>query len=332
MAKLKLTLACGNYDRTRALSEGIIQPEGIDLNYIPLGPGEIFWRMLNNGEFDASEMSLSTYTILRSQGDTRFIALPVFPSRVFRHGCIYVNADARIQKPQDLKGKRMGVGDYQMTAAVWVRGLLQHEYQLLPEEVQWVVAAPVCAGMELPGRVRIAHIDSGQNLERMLESGEIDALASVVMPKALFAEKAVVKRLFPNYRDVEVDYYRRTQIFPIMHTLVLKSELFRREPWVAISLYKAFVQAKDLNYKRLYDTNALVASLPWLVDEIESSRRIFGPEIWDYSIEGSRPTLEAFVQYLEEQQLTRNRMNVKELFAANISPEFLRYLRGTGEA
>jgi 4,5-dihydroxyphthalate decarboxylase len=332
MAKLKLTLACGNYDRTRALSEGIIQPEGIDLNYIPLGPGEIFWRMLNNGEFDASEMSLSTYTILRSQGDTRFIALPVFPSRVFRHGCIYVNADAGIQRPQDLKDKRLGVGDYQMTAAVWVRGLLQHEYQVLPEEVQWVVAAPVCAGIEFPARVRISHIDSGQNLERMLESGEIDALASVVMPKALFAEKAIVKRLFPNYREIETDYYRRTRIFPIMHTLVLKTELFRREPWVAISLYKAFVQAKDLNYKRLYDSNALLASLPWLVDEIESARRIFGSEIWDYSIEGSRPTLEAFVQYMEEQQLTRNPMKVEELFAANISPEFLRYLRGTGEA
>ncbi len=332
MAKLKLTLACGNYDRTRALLDGIIQPEGIDLNYIPLGPGEIFWRMLNNGEFDASEMSLSTYTILRSQGDTRFIALPVFPSRVFRHGCIYVHVDAGIQGAQDLKGKRVGVGDYQMTAAVWVRGLLQHEYQVLPEEVQWVVAAPVCDGIELPARVRIAHIDSGQNLERMLESGEIDALASVVMPKALFAEDAVVKRLFSNYREIETDYYRRTRIFSIMHTLVLKNELFQKEPWVAISLYKAFVQAKDLNYKRLYDSNALAASLPWLVDEIENARRIFGSEIWDYSIEGSRPTLEAFVQYLEEQQLTQRRMQVEELFAANISPEFLRYLRGTGEA
>lgn len=332
MAKLKLTLACGNYDRTRALIDGTVQPEGIDLNYITLGPGEIFWRMLNNEEFDASEMSLSTYTILRSQGDTRFTALPVFPSRVFRHGCIYVNAGAGIQKPQDLKGKRMGVGDYQMTAAVWVRGLLQHEYQVGPEDVEWVVAAPVCAGIELPERVHISHIDSGQSLERKLESGEIDALASVVMPKALFAEKPAVKRLIPNYREIETDYYRRTGIFPIMHTFVVKTELFQREPWVALSLYKAFVQAKDLNFKRLYDTNALVVSLPWLVDDIESTRRIFGPEIWDYSIEGSRPTLEAFVQYLEEQKLVRRPMTVEELFPAAISPEFVRYLKGTGEA
>ncbi|HEX9144687.1 MAG TPA: ABC transporter substrate-binding protein [Candidatus Binatia bacterium] len=332
MAKLKLTLACGSYDRTRALNDGSVQPEGIDLNYVTLGPGEIFWRMLNNEDFDASEMSLSTYTILRSQGDERFIALPVFPSRIFRHGCVYVNTDSGIEKPQGLRGKRFGVGDYQMTAAVWVRGFLQHEYQVLPEEMHWVTAAPVCGGIELPTKVRISHIDAGQSLERMLETGEIDALASVVMPQSLFAEKPVVKRLFPNYREVETDYYRRTRIFPIMHTLVLKTEIFRREPWAAISLYKAFVQAKDANYKRLYDSNTLGASLPWLIDEIENARLIFGPEIWDYSIEGSRPTLEAFVQYLDEQKLTRRRMTVEELFVSNISPEFLRYLRGTGEA
>lgn len=332
MAKLKLTMACGSYDRTRALIDGTVQPEGIDLNFVPLGPGEIFWRMLNNEEFDASEMSLSTYTILRSQGDKRFIALPVFPSRVFRHGCIYVNADSGIEKPQDLRGKRFGVGDYQMTAAVWVRGLLQHEYQVLPEEMHWVTAAPVCAGIELPAQVRISHIEAGQSLERMLEKGGIDALASVVMPQSLFAEKPLVKRLFPNYREVETDYYRRTAIFPIMHTLVLKGVVFDREPWAAISLYKAFVQAKDLNYRRLYDSNTLAVSLPWLIDDIENARRVFGPEIWDYSIEGSHPTLEAFVQYLAEQKLTRRRMKVEELFAANISPEFLRYLKGTGEA
>ena len=332
MAKLKLTLACGNYDRTRALIEGSVQPEGIDLNYLPLGPGEIFWRMLNNEEFDASEMSLSTYTILRSQGDERFIALPVFPSRTFRHSCIYVHSTAGVQRPRDLKGKRIGVGDYQMTAAVWVRGLLNQEYQVLADEVHWVVATPVCAGIELPANIRISQIDSGQSLERMLEAGEIDALVSVVMPRSIIAENPLVKRLFPNFREVETEYYRRTKIFPIMHTLVLKTELFEREPWAAISLYKAFVEAKEVNYGRLYDSNALVASLPWLIDEIETCRRIFGRDIWDYSIEGSRPTLEAFLRYLDVQGLTRRPVSIEELFVANIRPEFLHYLRGTGEA
>ena len=332
MAKLKLTLACGNYDRTRALIEGSVQPEGIDLNCLPLGPGEIFWRMLNNEEFDASEMSLSTYTILRSQGDERFIALPVFPSRTFRHSCIYVHSTAGVQRPRDLKGKRIGVGDYQMTAAVWVRGLLNQEYQVLADEVHWVVATPVCAGIELPANIRISQIDSGQSLERMLEAGEIDALVSVVMPRSIIAENPLVKRLFPNFREVETEYYRRTKIFPIMHTLVLKTELFEREPWAAISLYKAFVEAKEVNYGRLYDSNALVASLPWLIDEIETCRRIFGRDIWDYSIEGSRPTLEAFLRYLDVQGLTRRPVSIEELFVSNIRPEFLHYLRGTGEA
>jgi len=330
MAKLKLTLACGDYDRTRALIDGRVQPEGIDLNHLPLTPGETFWRMLNNEEFDASEMSLSTYTILRSQGDQRFIALPVFPSRTFRHSCIYVHS-ATIQRPQDLKGKRIGVGDYQMTAAVWVRGLLNHEYQVPPDEVHWVAATPVCNGIDLPAQIPISQINSGQSLEQMLETGEIDALVSVVIPRSMIAEKQVVKRLIPNFREVETEYYRRTKIFPIMHTLVLKADLFQREPWIAVSLYKAFVLARDLNYRRLYDSNALVASLPWLIDEIETSRRIFGEEIWDYSIEGSRPTLEAFVQYLDEQGLTRRRMSVEELFVPNVRSELFRYLGGTGE-
>jgi len=331
MAKLKLTLACGNYDRTRALMDGTVQPEGIDLNYLPIGPGEIFWRMLNNEEFDASEMSLSTYTILRSQEDQRFIALPVFPSRVFRHSSIYIHSATGIQKPQDLKGKRVGVGDYEMTAAVWVRGFLQHEYQVSPDELRWVVGAPVRSGIDLPGQVPIERISPGQSLEKMLEAGEIDALISVVIPQSFRAKNSRVKRLFPNYREVETEYYRRTRIFPIMHTFVLKTDLFQNEPWIAISLYKAFVQAKELNYRRLYDSNALVVSLPWIVDEIEASRRIFGEDIWDYSIEGSRPTLDALVQYLDEQGLARRRMRVEELFVSNIRPELLHYLRATGE-
>ena len=332
MAKLKLTLACGDYDRTHALVDGSVQIEGIDLNYIPLIPGEIFWRMLNNEEFDASEMSLSTYTILRSQGDQRFIALPVFPSRVFRHSSIYIHSDAGIQKPQDLKGKRIGVGDYQMTAAVWVKGLLKHEYQVPAEDVHWVIATPVCAGVKIPAQIHIEQIDPGQSFDRMLEAGEIDALISVTFPKPFLAKRPEVQRLFPSYRKVEAEYYLRTRIFPIMHTLVLKSDLFHREPWTAVSLYKAFIQAKELNYRRMYDPNALVVSLPWIIDEIESARSTFGEAIWDYSIEGSRPTLEALVQYLDEQGLTRRRMDVQELFAPNIRADLLHYLKGTGEA
>ncbi len=310
--------------------DGTVQPEGIDLNYIPLVPGETFWRMLNNGEFDASEMSLSSYTILRSQDDQRFIALPVFPSRVFRHSAIYIHSDSDIQKPQDLKGRRIGVADYQMTAAIWVRGLLEHEYNVPADKVRWVVGTPVHA-VKLPAHISIEQVSAGRSLETMLEEKEIDALMSVVIPKSFYAKRSPIKRLFQNPREVEVDYYRRTRIFPIMHTFVLKSELFDKEPWIAVSLYKAFVQARDLNYRWLYETTALSASLPWIIDELETCHRIFGENIWDYSIEGSRPTLEALVQYLDEQQLTRRRMKIEELFVPNIRPELLHYLRSTGE-
>lgn len=330
MAKIKLTLACGNYDRTRALMDGTARPEGVDLNYIPLGPSETFWRMLNNEEFDASEMSLSSYTIMRSEGDDRFVALPVFPSRIFRHSCLYVHADSEVRSPGDLKDKRIGVGDYQMTAAVWVRGFLQHDYQVRPEDVSWIVGQAV-RRIRNPEGVRIDTMEPGGSLDEMLEAGELDALISVVLPRPFLAGSPRVRRLFPDHRQVEIDYYRRTGIFPIMHTLVIRRRIFEANPWLAISLYKAFVAAKELNYRRLYDTNALAASLPWLIDEIESLRRIFGDDIWDYSVRGSRPTLEALVAYLDEQGLSRRPMRVEELFAPNIREEFSHYMRAIGE-
>lgn len=327
MANLKLTLACGRYDRTQALLDGRVQPEGAELTFLPLRPGETFWRMLNHGEFDVSEMSLSSYTILRSEGDERFIALPVFPSRVFRHSAVYVRADSKFESPADLKGKRIGVGDYQMTAAVWVRGFLSRDYGVSPRDVAWV-AGKAIRSIRVPEGLRLETLASGDSLEAMLERGEIDALVSVMMPPALGTS---VRRLYRNSRDVEAEYYRRTGIFPIMHTLVLKRALYESNPWLAVSVYKAFCKARDLAYHSMYDTDALSVSLPWVIDEVEASRNIFGPHIWDYSIEGSRPTLEALVSYLDEQQLTRRKMKVEELFAPNISPALLDYLHATGE-
>jgi len=330
MAKIKLTLACGSYDRTRALMDGTVRPEGVDLNYIPLGPSETFWRMLNNEEFDVSEMSLSSYTIMRSEGDDRFVALPVFPSRIFRHSCLYVFSGSGVQSPGDLKGKQIGVGDYQMTAAVWVRGFLQHDHQVRPESMSWIVGQPI-REIKNPEGVRVETTEPGQSLDEMLEAGEIDALISVVLPRPFLAGSPRVRRIFPDHRKVELDYYRRTGIFPIMHTLVIRRRIYEADPWLAISLYKAFVKAKEHNFRRLYDTNALTASLPWLIDEIESLRRIFGDDIWDYSVKGSRPTLEALVAYLDEQGLSRRRMTVEELFAPNIREEFSRYMHAIGE-
>lgn len=317
-----LTLACGRYDRTQALIDGRVRPEGVELNYLALKPGETFWRQLNHEEFDASEMSLSSYSILRSEGDERFIAIPVFPSRTFRHSALYVKEDSSIAKPEELRGKRIGVGDYQMTAAVWVRGLLQHEYGVRPEEMHWIAGHPI-RRIAPPEGVRLEHL-SGAPLEEMLARGEIDALLSVVLPRNLGAG---VRRLFRDFRAVECAYYRRTRIFPIMHTLALKRCLYERHPWLAVSLYKAFREARDLAYRWIYDTDALAVSLPWVIDELERTREV----AWDYSVEGSRPTLEALVQYLDEQRLTRRRMRVEELFVPNVDQALERYLKATGE-
>jgi 4,5-dihydroxyphthalate decarboxylase len=321
---MRLTLACGRYDRTQALIDGRVRIEGVDeLTYLALRPGETFWRMLNHEEFDASEMSLSSYSILRSEGDTRFIAIPVFPSRVFRQNAVYVRADSPIREPRELKGKRIGVGDYQMTAAVWTRGFLQHEYGVLPKDVAWVIGRPIRT-IQPPAGIRLEPLPAGTTLEEMLERGEIDALMTVMIPKGL---GKTLRRLIPDFREVELAYYRKTKIFPIMHTFVLRKSVYDANPWLAISLYRAFTRARDVAQQHMYDTDALTVSLPWVIDEMERSREV----VWDYSIEGSRPTLEALLQYLDEQQLTRRRIDVAELFVPNISPALETYLRATGE-
>ncbi len=327
MNNLKLTIACGRYDRTQPLIDGRVTPQGVDLTFLPLRPGETFWRMLNHDEFDASEMSLSSYTILRSEGDTRFIAIPIFPSRVFRHSAVYLRADSPIESPSDLKGKRIGVADYQMTAAVWVRGFLLHEYDVTPEDMTWVIGRPVRT-IKPPEGLRVEFMPPDRTLEDMLENGEIDVLASVMIPKSL---GTTVRRLFRNPRAIERAYYEKTRIFPIMHTFVLKRRLYDQNPWLAISFYRAFCKARDIAYYWMYDTDALTVGLPWVIDEVEETRKVFGPQIWDYSIPGSRPTLDALVGYLDEQRLTRRRMSVEELFAPNISPGLSEYLRATAE-
>src|SRR5919108_2693225 len=205
---MRLTLACGRYDRTQALIDGRVGIEGVsELNYLALRPGETFWRMLNHEEFDASEMSLSSYTILRSEGDERFIAIPVFPSRVFRQNALYVRADSPLREPRDLKGKRIGVADYQMTAAVWTRGFLEHEYGVRPREMTWVVGRPIRA-IRQPQEVRIEALGGSAALEELLEQGKIDALMSVVLPQQL---GKTLRRLIPNFREVELAYYRKTR-------------------------------------------------------------------------------------------------------------------------
>ena len=315
MANLRLSLACGPYDRTHALSDGSIRPDGIELNYITLQPAEIFWRMLQYRDFDIAEMSLSNYTTLVSQGDSPFIAIPVFPSRVFRHGYFFVNPDKGIGHPRDLAGKRGGVPEYSMTAAVYMRGLLQHEYGVLPAQIEWVQGRADRLGRKLPPDVRLTQAPRGTELGDLLERGEIDFMLTANNPLSFRRGSPKVRRLFPNYADLEKDYYRRTKIYPIMHIIVIRREILDRDPWVALNLYKAFCAAKERSYELLLETGSPKASFAWLQPMIEEERRMIGPDWFPYGIESNRESLESLLQYTHEQGLSERLLRVEELFA-----------------
>ena len=315
MADLNLSLACGPYDRTAALQVGAIKPDGIELTYIARQPAEIFWRMLQFQEFDVSELSLSNYVTLVDRGDAPFIAIPVFPSRVFRHGYIFINTNKGIKSAADLIGKRGGVPEYTMTAAVYIRGLLEHEYGVRPSQVEWVQGRADRIERKLPTGVHLSHTTPGQELSNLLDAGEIDFLITANNPLSFRKGSPNVARLFPNYRELEQDYYRRTRIYPIMHTVVIRKDVYERNPWTALSLYQAFCAAKDRCYSLILDTGSAKASLAWLQPALEEEQAVFGPDWWAYGIEANRASIDALLEYSFEQGLIDHRLNVEQLFA-----------------
>jgi 4,5-dihydroxyphthalate decarboxylase len=315
MPDLRLTLACGPYDRTLALQDGTIKPDGIELTYVARQPAEIFWRMLQYQEFDVSEMSLSNYTSLVDRGDAPFIAIPVFPSRVFRHGYIFVNANKGIKTAADLIGKRGGVPEYTMTAAVYIRGLLEHEYGVKPSQVEWVQGRAERIQRTLPPDVKVTQGTPGEDLGDLLERGDIDFLITANNPVSFRRGAGAVQRLFPNYKELEIDYYRRTKIYPIMHTVVIRRDIYDAHPWVALSLYQAFAAAKERCYRLIAETGSAKATLAWLQSAIEEEQEVFGPDWWAYGVNATRPSIDALLQYSHEQGLTDRRLGVDELFA-----------------
>ena len=315
MADLRLSFACGPYDRTQALRDGTIKPEGVDITYVTLQPAEIFWRMLQFKEFDVSEMSLSNYATLVASGSSPFVAIPVFPSRVFRHGYFFINTEKGISRPADLKGKRGGVPEYSMTAAVYMRGLLQHEYGVRPSDVEWVQGRADRLGHSLPADILLTQAPTGTELGDLLERGELDFLMTANNPLSFRRGASNVKRLFPNFRDVEQDYYRRTQIYPIMHTVVIRRDIYDRDPWVAMNLYKALCQAKDHAFRLLAEGGSPKVSFAWLQSLIDEEQAIIGKDWYPYGIDANRPSIEALLQYAHEHGLTPRRLRVEELFA-----------------
>jgi len=325
---LSLSFACPPYDRVLPLVCGRVVPEGINLNFLPLPVEEIFWRQLRYEEFDVSESSLSSYVLLRSRGDERFIAIPVFTSRVFRHSCVFINTQKDIISPRDLKGKIVGVPEYQMTAAVWLRGIFQDEYGVLPRDIIWRNGGVETPGREekieihLPSDINLKPVPSDKTLSQMLDNGELDALFTARAPSCFTRGSPNVARLFGNYREVEEQYYQKTGIFPIMHTIIIRSDIYKENPWVAMNLYKAFRQAKDMTVSSYTESTALHVTLPWVSEEVERTKKVMGVDWWPYGVEKNRETLEIFLRYHYEQGLSGRLMSINELFSPETFDEF----------
>jgi ABC-type nitrate/sulfonate/bicarbonate transport system substrate-binding protein len=320
MSRLQLSLACGDYDRTRALEDGSIRPEGIDLTYLRLPVEETFFRMLRHREFDVAEMSLSSYLATAGGEQSPFVALPVFTSRMFRHGSVYVNT-ARVTVPADLLGKIVGTPEYQLTACVWVRGILADHYGVPIDSVSYRTG-----GLETPGRVEkspldlrgsidVAAIGADLTLSEMLASGEIDALYTPRVPSPFVRQVENVRRLWPETIEEEKGYFAKTGIFPIMHVVVIRRDVYRAHPWVAQSLYKAFVRARDEAVRNLYDSSALRFMLPWLTQQLEQAYEVLGHDFWTYGLTANRLVLDTFLRYHHEQALSARLLSADEIFA-----------------
>ncbi|MBA2306372.1 MAG: ABC transporter substrate-binding protein [Acidobacteria bacterium] len=325
MPNISLTLACGPYAHTEALASDAVRLEGIDLTFLPIeSPPEIFTRMMANQAFDACEMSLSHYFRHRLSGDFPFVALPVFPLRKFRHSFIVINADSGVRVPQDLAGRRLGVMEYSQTAAVWIRGMLQDEYGVAAESILWFTG-----GVNQPGHpkvlqqkpdapVSIEYIGDGRTLNQMLLDGELDAVIGARLPRALGHDPRI-QRLFPDYRRVEQQYFRQTGIFPIMHAIVMREELYRQKPWVAESLYKGFEASARLAWDAMHDDGNTRLMLPWLAHDVEELKELCGGNPWRSGVEVNRHVLETLAGYLHRERFVPAPLNVDALFVPIVS-------------
>ncbi len=318
---LKLNFACGSYDRMEPLKDGSVRPEGIDLAFLAVeSPREIFDRMAGSQAFDASEMSTSEFISMTDAGRCPFVAIPVFPSKAFRHGFICINKNAGIRTAKDLEGKRVGVPLYTQTAAVWVRGHLAEGYGVDLDTIAWIQGAVEKAGthgtptaMPLLKPANITQNETGRSLSDMLAEGEIDALLGSRLPDSLFESDQVV-RLFPDYRAVERDFYIRTRIHPIMHLVAIRKDLYEAEPWIAASLYRAMEDSKNRALARLRHSAAQKVMLPFLFADIDEIDEVFGGDPWPYGVESNRPTLEALMRHMLDQNFISEPIPIDSLF------------------
>jgi 4,5-dihydroxyphthalate decarboxylase len=324
MSKLQLSLACAGYDRTRALFDGRVTIDGVDLVATVTEPEESFHRAFKFGEFDISEISMSSHTMTTSRGDNRYVAIPAPLSRVFRQSGIYVRTDRGIDKPQDLRGRKIGVPEYQITANVWIRGILEDEYGVKPSDIHWRrggIEEPgrgERAPIRLPADIDLQQVPDDRTLSGMLESGELDGMITARAPSCFLRGAPDVGRLFTDYRAAEEDYFRRTGIFPIMHFVGIRKELVEKHPWLPVNVYKAFLKAKELVDADLNEICHLMVQLPWVVHEYQRTRAIMGDDYWPYGFEKNRHGIETFTQYHFRQGLSVRKVAPEELFCPSV--------------
>ncbi|MPS26177.1 ABC transporter substrate-binding protein [Pigmentiphaga sp.] len=321
MHQVPLTVAVCDYDRVKPIFDRRVRIEGCDIVPLVIEAEECFHRAFRFQEFDVCEMSMSSHMATVSRGENQYVGIPAFVSRVFRHAGIYIRTDRGIDRPQDLRGRKVGVPEYQITANVWMRGLLKDEYGVDPKDIQWRRGGIEEPGrgerspISLPDNIDLQQVPDDATLSDMLANGEIDAMLSARAPSCFERGVANVGRLFPNFREVEQDYYRRTGLFPIMHMIGIRKSLVEAHPWLPVSVFKAFLAAKDIAVKDLGEIAVLMTTLPWVVDHYNETRRLMGEDFWPYGYEKNLNTLETFARYHHDQHLSARPVQAHELFA-----------------
>ena len=320
MSKLKLSVAMGNYDRTRPLVDNDVQMDGADPVYMLLSPEEMFFRAFRDVAFDISELSLSSFTVKQAAGTNPYVGVPVFPSRAFRHTSIYIRTDRGIATPADLKGRRIGTPEYQLTACVWARALLHEEYGVKPSDITWVRGGmedpgrPEKIPLQLPADVRLENAPADTTLSELLERGAIDGIVGPRAPSGFERGDPRIAWLFSDPAQTAAEYFRKTRIFPIMHVMGIRRELAQEHPWLPMAVFKAFAAAKSVALARLVDTSACKVTLPFVEEQLRGARALMGADFWSYGVAPNRHVLDHFLHHHHAQGLSRRRLQVEELF------------------
>jgi 4,5-dihydroxyphthalate decarboxylase len=322
MSKLQLSVAIGDYDRMRPLVDGLVQIDSVDAQFMLLDPEEIFFRAFRHADFDVCELSLSSYSVKTAAGTSPYIAVPVFPSRAFRHTSVYVRTD-RIKSPADLKGRRVGVPEYQLTANIWVRLFLEEDYGIRPSDITWVRGGYEHPGriekisLNLPGDVKVENARADATISDLLASGEVDAVIGPRAPSCFDRGHPNVGYLFADPQATATEWYRRTRLFPIMHTLGIRRTLAEKHPWLPVAIYKAFERSKAMALTKLSDTSATKVTLPFVEEQLGAARRLMGEDFWSYGLESNREVLRRFLERHHAEGLSSRLLSPEELFHAS---------------